>query len=512
MYIYYLILTIFLIKNYIYLSTMFQQNHYDYKKYIKTLKKYYLYKPYQYKYYLSIIFIILSLITKYFIIFACISLILSFIFKNKYIIKLRYTKRIKRLIITNIIIYILCLILFYKNIYIISLYPLILPFILILSNIINKPLEQLIKRYYYKKAQNKLNNYPNLLKIAITGSFGKTSTKDIINQVLNEKYITLKTPASYNTLMGISYTINNNNLKCLDFLILEMGAFRLNEIKKMTNLFKPNIRIITEIGPQHMSTFKNIENIINAKFEITSNIKKDDILILNYENEYIRNYNIKNINTFNIYTYGINYGDIQAKNISYKENILSFDIYYNDIFQINIKTKQLSKSNIMNILATFTTVLSLNKLNYNISYNIFKEIIYNQQPSHHRMEYKKEKNINIYDDSYSSNINGFINACEVLKMQQGKKIIITPGIVDGGLYDKILNKEISKHLINTFDEIYLINNRSSKYIEEELIKNNKQYYTYNNFKTAYDNVIKQNNEDEVNLLIENDLPDSFLER
>ena len=147
MYIYYLILTIFLIKNYIYLSTMFQQNHYDYKKYIKTLKKYYLYKPYQYKYYLSIIFIILSLITKYFIMFACISLILSFIFKNKYIIKLRYTKRIKRLIITNIIIYILCLILFHKNIYIISLYPLILPFILILSNIINKPLEQLIKRY-----------------------------------------------------------------------------------------------------------------------------------------------------------------------------------------------------------------------------------------------------------------------------------------------------------------------------------------------------------------------------
>ena len=166
----------------------------------------------------------------------------------------------------------------------------------------------------------------------------------------------------------------------------------------------------------------------------------------------------------------------------------------------------------MNILATFTTVLSLNKLNYNISYNIFKEIIYNQQPSHHRMEYKKVKNINIYDDSYSSNINGFINACEVLKMQQGKKIIITPGIVDGGLYDKILNKEISKYLINTFDDIYLINNRSSKYIEEELIKNNKQYYTYNNFKTAYDNVIKQNNEDEVNLLIENDLPDSFLER
>lgn len=511
MYIYYLILTLFLIKNFIYLLTMFQQNHYDYKKYIKTLKKYYFYKPYQYKYYLCLVFVILTLITKYFIIFACISLILSFIFKNKYIIKLKYTKRIIRLIITNTLLYIIYLLLFNKDIYIISIYPLILPFILIISNIINKPIENLIKRYYYVLAKNKLENNPNICKIAITGSYGKTSTKDLINSILEDKYITLKSPLSYNTLMGLSYTINNNNIKTKDFIILEFGAFRIGEIKQMTTLFKPNIRIITEIGPQHLSTFKKIENIIDAKFEITTSINKDDILILNYENEYIRNYKVVNIKKENIYTYGINYGQILAKNIVYNNEYLEFDIYYNEQFQINIKTKQLSKSNIINILSSFTTIFVLNKLGYNITNEEFKNKINNQTSTPHRMEYRKENNINIYDDSYSSNIQGFINACEVIKLQKGKKIIITPGIVDGGKYDKDLNKEISKYIINTFDDIYLINNKSSKYIEKELIKNKKQYHIYSSFKEAYDIVIKEN-KDEVFLLIENDLPDSFLER
>ena len=163
------------------------------------------------------------------------------------------------------------------------------------------------------------------------------------------------------------------------------------------------------------------------------------------------------------------------------------------------------------VLISFTTIYALNHLNYNISYDTFKKQIEDQKPSPHRMEYKKVNNIHIYDDSYSSNIKGFINACEVLKMQKGKRIIITPGIVDGGKHDEILNKEISKHIINTFDYIYLINNKSSKYIEKELKKENKEYKVFNKFIDAYNQVLTFK-ETDIYLLIENDLPDSFLER
>lgn len=514
MYIYYLILILYLIKLFIYLITIFQQNHYDYKKYFKSLKKYYLYKPYQYKYYISLLFIFLSIISKYFLIFACISLILSFIFKNKYIIKLRITKRIIRLIITNIILSLGYFILTSKIIYLFSIYPLILPYILILSNLINKPIELLIAKYYYKKAKKKLELYPNLVKIGITGSFGKTSTKDILNSVLEKEYLTLKTPASYNTLMGLSYTINNHDLKLLDFLILEMGAFKSGEIKQMSSLFKPNIRVITEIGMQHMSTFKTISNVIKAKFEITSNICSDDILILNYENEYIRNYDLTNINTNRIYTYGINYGNITTRNIEYFNDKIKFDIYYHNQYKTTINSKLISKSNIMNILSCYSVVIALRDLNYKISDEVFKDVISNITPSPHRMEYKKVNNITIYDDSYSSNIVGFINACDVLKKQKGKRIIITPGIVDGGIYDRLLNEQISSHIINTFDEIYLINNKSSKIIEESLIKHKKDYYTYDRFIDAYNTIISKysNTSLDIYLLIENDLPDSFIER
>ncbi len=512
-FIYYLILLLFNIKTYIYLTTIFQQNHYDYKKYIKSFPKYYLNKRYMYLYYISYLLLIFLFISKYFIIPSICILLISFVYKNKYIIKLRYTKRIIRLSITSSIIYLLIFLFTYKYIYVLSLYPVILPFILIFTNIINKPIELLINRYYYQKAKNKLLN-TNIYKIAITGSFGKTSTKDIINSILSNNYVTLKTPASYNTLMGLSYTINNNNLKTQDFLILEMGAFRKKEIKQMTNLFKPNLRIITEIGMQHMSTFKTLSNVVDAKFEITSNIDNNDILVLNYENEYIRNYNISNLNQNNIYTYGINYGMIQAKNIKYVLNKLSFDIYINNIYELSINTNLLSKSNIMNILSTYTAIYALNKIGYIISNETFTNIISNLTPSPHRMEYKQVNNINIFDDSYSSNITGFNNACDVIKEQDGLKIIITPGIVDGGIYDKVLNEKVSKFIINTFDEIYLINNKSSLIIEEVLKQNNKSYYKYNNFVDAYNNILSkyQDSSTIVNLLIENDLPDSFLSR
>lgn len=509
----YLILTLYIVKCYIYLLTIFQQNHYDYKKYLKSLKKYYLYKPYMYIYYLSYIILCFNNYFKYLSIFCIILILISFIFRNKYIIKLRLTKRIIRLLCTNSIIYIIFLIFTYKYLPISYIYPVLIPFIIILSNYINKPLEVLINRYYYQKASNKLINLP-IYKIAIAGSFGKTSTKDIIYQILESKYNTMKTPASFNTLMGLSYTINNNNLNSLDFLILEMGAFRLNEIKKMTNLFKPNIRIITEIGMQHMSTFKTISNIISAKFEIISNIEEDDILILNYDNEYIRSYNLSNIPTKHIYTYGINYGSINAKNIIYLKNKLKFDLYIEDKFIIQINTPIITKSNISNILASYSVVYALNKIGYNISNKHFSKTIYNQIPSPHRMEYKNIENIHIYDDSYSSNINGFINACEVLNKQSGKKLIITPGIVDGGIYDTILNKDISKYIIDTFDEIYLINNKSSKIIEEQLILSNKEYFIYNKFIDAYNHILNKYHHinEEIYLLIENDLPDSFIER
>lgn len=497
MIIYNTLITCYLIKIGYYLLTLFQQNHYDFKKYFQSFNVFYFKKSYQYFYYLSLSLIILANLAKYLIIIPIILLTLSFIKKNKYVIKLKITKRIIRLLITTIL-----LIMQLYRIY--FLIPLILPFLIILANIILSPVEYLIKMYYAFSAANKLKKHHPFI-IAITGSYGKTSTKDLLDRILSTSYVTLKSPSSYNTLMGLSKTINQNSLKLVDFLILEMGAFKKNEIKQMTKLFKPNIRIITEIGPQHMSTFKTIENVTKAKFEITAFMTDQDKLILNYENQYIRFFNQLD----NIYPYGINYGRVQAKNIIYLNERLFFDIYLDNQLVLNAST--ISKSQMMNILCCFTTIIALNEQGYDLSLKTFKNIIQQDVLSTHRLEHHIINNLHIYDDSYSSNIQGFKNASEMISQKEGIKAIITPGIVDGGKYQKQLNEQVAKILIKTFDQIYLIENKEIKQIKKILNANKKEYYIYPSFKQAYDAFILQQKE-LTYLLIENDLPDSFLQR
>lgn len=517
----YLIITILIIKSYYYLLTIYQQEHYDSNKLIKNTNSYYK-KTYMY---FNYIIIITSLFTKWYLHLLILFFgTLSLFIKNNFIIKLKTTSRIKRLIITNILIITILIILIYIFIpkillFTYSLITILAPFILIISNVLNKPIEKAISKYYLKKAKIKLNNNKTIIKIALTGSFGKTSTKNILNRILSENYYTLATPKSYNTLQGISKTINDSLDNNTEIFICEMGAFRKNEIKEMTKYINPHISIITEIGPQHLDTFNNIENIIDTKFEIIDNANKNTIGILNYDNEYIKERKITSIQ--NIYTVGITNKKtlFYANNINIKNKnnqiITTFDII-NTITNetLHIDTVLLGYHNIYNILIAYATIQALKKYQINIANETFIETIYNMESIPHRLSKTQLDNIYIFDDSYNSNIKGFINAIEIIYRMNTKKIIITPGIVD--LKDKTLeyNELIATKLLN-FDEIYLIDNYSSRYIKKKLEElNYLNIYTYNTYQQAYNEVLKKYHQKdfEVSLLIENDLPDNYLER
>jgi UDP-N-acetylmuramoyl-tripeptide--D-alanyl-D-alanine ligase len=135
---------------------------------------------------------------------------------------------------------------------------------------LNRPIERYINDKYVKKAKDKLSNHKNLVKIAITGSYGKTTVKNILNQILSTKYNVLITPKSYNTPMGLVKTIkrlNNNH----EIFISEMGARRVGDIKYLSSIFRQDIAVITGITTQHLETFFTIDNIIKAKGEIIEN-------------------------------------------------------------------------------------------------------------------------------------------------------------------------------------------------------------------------------------------------
>ena len=513
----YISITLLLIKTYYYTLNIYQQEHYDNKKLLKHLIVYYQ-KPYIILSY----FIIISTTIKYWYIQLIIILfsIISLYFKDNFVIKLKITKRIIRLLLTNILLLTIITtisFIYIKHItlFIYSLYILLVPYFIIITNTLNKPIEKIINKYYIKLAEKKLNQNKILIKIAITGSYGKTTTKNIINNILSEHFYTLATPKSYNTMQGITKTINqylNNNT---EIFICEMGAFREKEIKEMTKFIKPHIVVITDIGEQHLETFKTINNIIKAKFEIIN--YSTAIPILNFDNQYIKN---EPIQKDKIYTIGINNtntsiyaSDIIVKNIN---NYITTTFNINNLDnKIPIDTMLLGHHNIYNILISYGVIQALEQYNIHISDEQFSEAIYNTQPIPHRLSLNKEHNIYIFDDSYNSNIKGFTNAINTINQMNTYKIIITPGLVDLKNKQKEYNETIANKL-NIFDEIYLINNQSSKYIYNQLLKTNQTsiIHLFDSFKEAYQNILSKhlNQNYEVSILIENDLPDNFLER
>ena len=153
----------------------------------------------------------------------------------------------------------------------IVLFPLVyfLSYIIILLTLITLyPVEKLIGRYYIKKAKNKLSGFKKLIKIGITGSFGKTSTKEILTTILKEHYNVLATPKSFNTPFGITKTINNSLNNLHEVFVCEMGAKAKGEIKYLCDLTGVNYGIVTSVGRQHTNTFGSIEGVYKTKKEL----------------------------------------------------------------------------------------------------------------------------------------------------------------------------------------------------------------------------------------------------
>ncbi len=495
---------LFLVPKMIISLGLFQQNGYKIKKYLLNLRKHYLKTFSSYLEYIALIILILYSFNKdWFLgILVVFFIISSLLLTEPLLIYPKITKRLFRLFITTIFIYIIPIIFLKEYLVFLLLETIFLSFIIILASLINKPLENKICEFYKKKRFKKINKI-NPLIIGITGSFGKTSTKNIIHNIISCNYYTYSTPQSYNTPMGICLAINEMNYET-EVFISELGATKPFDIKELVDFIPVDIGIITDIGNQHLESFKKVENVLKAKLEILES-KKIKTLIINNDNIYLREYNYpSNIKVIRIGTN--NKSDYIAQNIKLSNEGLNFDVYKTEKYLFTIKTALLGKHNVYNLL--FGIVVG-ELLNINI--NTIKKNIYNIQQIDNRLCINNVGKIQILNDAFNSNINGFKNAIEVLKFSSNKKILITPGIVDLGESLKDVNLEISKYLIEGIDYIYLIENEASIYIKDYFNETSfKDYEMVSSFSKAYNKAL---NKYEVStILIENDLPDNYLRR
>lgn len=186
----------------------------------------------------------------------------------------------------------------------------------------------------YKIAKYKRSLY-NIPVIAITGSVGKTSTKDIIANVVSQKYKTLKTEGNNNNNIGLPLTILK--LKDHEALVIEMGMNHLKEISLLTNIAKPTISVITNIGTSHIGNLGSRENILKAKLEILEGMENPK-LVINNDNDLLNKWNKEENTNIKVYTYGIeNISDMMAKDININDNGSEFDcLFNNEILHINV--------------------------------------------------------------------------------------------------------------------------------------------------------------------------------
>ena len=432
------------------------------------------------------------------------------------------TKRIKRLIVTNTILNVIPLILLFMHIndcrysiimiLVLCVMLVLNYFVVFIACMINMPIEKLVYLYYKTKAQNKLKSINGLKIIGITGSYGKTSSKNILSDILNIKYNALPTPRNLNTYNGLIMTVNNHMDKFTDIFIAEMGAYVKGEINGLCKLIKPKYGILTKIGTAHLESFGSEQNIIDGKFELIESLPEDGFAILNGDDQKQVNYHLKN----NVKTIWIGIDnkdvDVRATNIKCDGKGTSFDVEFKgQDKKYHFETRLLGKHNVYNILAGIACGVE-----FDIEMESLIEAVRGVRPVEHRLELKKLYNFYMIDDAYNSNPVGAANAVEVLGMMDGIKVVVTPGMIELGDKEDEYNKEFGVQISKVADYAVLIGEEKTKAIKEGLLDgkfDKEKIIVFNDVRDALTFIKKlvDNNKKEVYALFENDLPDTYNE-
>ena len=310
----------------------------------------------------------------------------------------------------------------------------------------------------YKLASYKRDLY-NIPVIAITGSVGKTSTKDLVANVVAQKYKICKTIGNNNNNIGMPFTILNapNDIEAF---ILEMGMNHFGEIHLLSEIAKPTICIITNIGTSHIGNLGSRENILKAKLEILDGAK-DPYMVINNDNDLLHKWYEENKDKIHIKTYGINEkSDIQAKDIQLHEEGSEYKIHLNNKEE-NIKVPVGGEHFVLNSLCAITVGKLLD-----IEIEEIKRGIETFSLTKNRMEIIELKNdIKLINDAYNSSVESVKASLEYMKqMKVNRRIAVLGDILETGEFAEKLHREIGEIVCENKVDILICNGENAKYI------------------------------------------------
>lgn len=376
------------------------------------------------------------------------------------------------------------------------------------ANALLMPVEKRINKGYYDDAARILRSMPGLKIIGITGSYGKTSTKHYLNRILSEHFDVMMTPGSYNTTMGVIRTVREYLKPYNEIFIVEMGAKQPGDIKEICDLVHPEIGIVTAVGPQHLESFKTLENVQRTKFELVDSLPADGLAVVNDDFPYVASREVGNVECVRYAVTATGAAQYTATDLSYSPQGTTFTLNCPGGESLAFATRLVGECNVSNLMAAIIVALRLGVPVEKIRYAVGQI-----EQVEHRLNMKRTPGgVTIIDDAFNSNPTGSRMALDVLAMMKpGRRIVVTPGMIELGEEQESLNRAFGEKIATSADIAIVVGEYNRAAITEGIESvepRTAEVKTADSFAEAQRMLagILQAGD---TVLYENDLPDTF---
>jgi len=371
------------------------------------------------------------------------------------------------------------------------------------------PVERAIQEGFKRQARATLDARHDLTVIGITGSFGKTSTKFILAELLKQKYNVLATPSSYNTPMGICLVVNEKLNPDHQVLVLEMGMRYRGDIEELCRIAPPDIGVVTTVGPAHLETMGTLDNIALEKGDLLAHMRSGGPAILNIDNEHTAAMAERATgDVWRVSVKGHSDADITAHNIQYDASGASFVVRDDTGSEATFETQLLGEHNVLNILLAVAVGREMG-----LRLRQMAHAVRRVEPIEHRLALRQEGAVTVIDDAFNSNPVGARNAVNILSaFNGGRRVIVTPGMVELGERQAEENRRLGEHIAQRdVDLAVLIGDEQTAPIQEGLRARRFPDERLKVFPTFFDaqDFLKSYLRPGDVVLYENDLPDQY---
>ncbi len=378
--------------------------------------------------------------------------------------------------------------------------PATAPFVLALSSVIMNPIEKAKNKRYVDRAAKRLALMP-ALKIGITGSYGKTSVKRYLEQILSLRFKTLASPENYNTPLGLAKTVETASDK-EQVLILEMGARRQGDIRELCDMVKPDLGIITGIAPQHLETFGSLENVISEKGRLGESVAADKCVFYNLTDPHVRKmYQSRKGKKIGV---GYENADYVISDTVFGKSGSAFTLSKGEELH-RFSLPCVGLASVVNVSLAVAVAVELG-----VPWECCVAAAYSLYAPAHRFEVVRSGDITVIDDSYNVNPVGAEVALESLAMFAGeRKIVYTSGIVEGGKQEKEINRSLGRKIAEVASIVLVAEGRYGDAVVQGLENGKTEVIRVKNTdeaSTLFGELLKKGDV----LLIMSDLPRDYL--